>query len=103
MLPPVKLSVALANPSLSLTQGSTVSSEIIIMAPTESVQLQLSNLPAGVTGTYAATPQNPSGILRFSATDNATIGTSMPIVTVMSSGGTASRVFSLQITAKSKP
>ena len=103
MIPPVKLSVALANPRLSLTQGGTISSVIIIMAPTESVQLQLSNLPTGVTGAYSATPQNPSGILRFAATDTAMIGTSMPIVTVMSSGGSASQVFSLEIAAKPKP
>jgi len=103
MILPPKLSVALANPNLSLTQGGTVSSQIQIMAPTESVQLQLSNLPTGVTGTYASTPQNPSGILRFAATDTAMVGKSMPIVTVMSSGTSASQTFSLEIAAKAKP
>jgi hypothetical protein len=80
-----------------------VSTTIVIVAPTEAVQLQINSLPSGVTATYAATDTNPSGTIRLMATDTAALGTFMPSIMIATSGSTASQSFVLEIDAKAKP
>jgi hypothetical protein len=73
------------------------------MAPTETATFTISGLPAGVTYNYKESESNPSGLLTLVATSTTKPGTYMPIITVGSSGQTASVVFTLVISAPPKP
>ena len=68
------------------------------MSTSETALVSFAGLPGGVQTTYAASDTNPSGLLTFTATTHAAVGTYMPIVTVDSAGQTASVTFTLTVT-----
>ena len=75
--------------------AASVTIPIQIRSPSETALVSVGGLPAGVGAKYAASDTNPSGSLTFSANTSAVTGTFMPIVTVQSSGQTASTGFTL--------
>jgi hypothetical protein len=75
---------------------------VTIIAPTETATFSISGLPAGVTDTYKESESNPSGLLTLVAISTTVPGTYMPVITVGSSGQTASVVFTLVISAPAK-
>lgn len=72
---------------------------VTIMAPTETATFSISGLPAGVSETYKESESNPSGLLTLVAVPSTKLGTYTPVITVGSSGQTASVMFTLVITA----
>jgi hypothetical protein len=102
--PPITLSVSVNSTTVVVPpNGTTVNVPVIIMAPTETATFTISGLPAGVTYSYKESESNPSGLLTLAATSTTKPGTYMPIITVGSSGQTASVVFTLVISAPPKP
>jgi len=97
--PPVVLTVSLGNTTIDLPQGGTASVPVVIVAPTETATFTITGLPAGVTQTYKESESNPSGLLTFTASPTAAIGTAVPTILVGSSGQTASLTFKLVVTA----
>jgi len=94
------VSVYLPIPKIELTEGAgAIIIPIQIASPSETAQVAVSNLPAGVQVRYASTDTNPSGTLSFMANESAMAGTFMPIVTVNSAGLTASTGFTLVVKA----
>ena len=99
---PVVLSVSLGNPTITVSQGGTILVPVTIVAPTETATFTISGLPAAVTENYKESESNPSGQLTITAGVSAPVGTTMPKITVGSSGQTASLVFTLVVTTPAK-
>jgi hypothetical protein len=72
---------------------------VTIVAPTETATFTISGLPAGVSESYKESESNPSGLLTLVANSSTKPGTYMPVITVGSSGQTASVAFTLVISA----
>jgi len=97
---PRPISVYLPISTVQLIPGAkAVSIPIQIGSTSETAQVAFTGLPGGVQVSYASSDTNPSGSLTFSATSSTMIGTSMPVVVVMSAGSTASTSFTLEIHA----
>jgi len=77
--------------------GTPVSVQVIIVAPTETATFAIIGLPAGVSASYKESESNPSGLLTFLASSSTQQGTYTPQITVGSSGQTASTNFTLVI------
>ncbi len=102
--PPINLSVSVNDTTVVVApNGSPVNVPVVIMAPTETATFAINGLPAGVTDNYKESESNPSGLLTLVANSSTKPGTYMPIITVGSSGQTASVVFTLVITAPPTP
>ena len=102
--PPINLSVSVNNATVTVPpNGTIVNVAVIIVAPTETATFNIAGLPAGVTEIYRESESNPSGLLTLVALPTTVPGTYMPIITVGSSGKTASVVFTLVISAPAKP
>jgi hypothetical protein len=102
--PPINLSVSINDTTVVLPpNGTPVNVPVVIVAPTETATFVISGLPAGVTDNYKESESNPSGLLTLVANSSSKPGTYMPIITVGSSGQTASVVFTLVISVPSKP
>lgn len=84
--------------TVNLTQGAaSITIPIQIGSPSETAQVSVAGLPAGIQVKYASTDTNPSGSLTFTANESAMTGNFMPIVTVNSAGLTASTGFTLVV------
>jgi hypothetical protein len=102
--PPIKLSVSVSSGTVTVPpNGTAVNVPVTIVAPTEIATFAISGLPAGVSYTYKESESNPSGLLTLIAISSTMPSTSMPVITVGSSGQTASVVFTLVISAPPKP
>jgi hypothetical protein len=102
--PPINLSVSVSGVSVTVPANEMlVNVSVFINAPTETATFIITNLPAGVSYTYKESESNPSGVLTLVANSTTVPGTYMPKITVGSSGQMASVVFTLVITASSKP
>jgi hypothetical protein len=102
--PPINLSVSVNDTTVVVApNGIPVNVPVVIVAPTETATFAISGLPAGVTDTYKESESNPSGLLTLMANSSTVPGTYMPVITVGSSGQTASVVFTLVISAPPKP
>jgi hypothetical protein len=101
---PINLSVSVNNATVTVPpNGTTVNVPVIIDAPTETATFTIAGLPAGVSYNYKESESNPSGLLMLMANSTTMPGTYMPVITVGSSGQTASVVFTLVISAPPKP
>jgi hypothetical protein len=90
------ISVYLPISTIELTSGAgSVTIPIQIGSPSETAVVSVSGLPAGVQVRYASTDTNPSGSLTFQANQSTMTGRSMPAVTVLSAGLSASTGFTL--------
>jgi hypothetical protein len=102
--PPINLSVSVNNETVVVPpNGMPVNVPVTIVAPTETATFTIAGLPAGVSESYKESESNPSGLLTLVAITSTVPGTYMPKITVGSSGQTASVVFTLVISAPSKP
>lgn len=102
--PPINLSVSVNDTTVVVPpNGTAVNIPVTIVAPTETATFTISGLPAGVSDNYTESESNPSGLLTLIANTSTVPGTYMPIITVGSSGQTASVVFVLVISAPPKP
>jgi hypothetical protein len=102
--PPINLSVSVNNTTVLVPpNGTAVNIPVTIVAPTETATFTISGLPAGVSDNYKESESNPSGLLTLVANTSTVPGTYMPIITVGSSGQTASVVFTLVISEPPKP
>jgi hypothetical protein len=100
---PIVLTVAVnAGVVVVIPGGSPVYVPVTVMAPTETVTFAISGLPAGAAASYRESESNPSGQLTLTANASTPLGSYKPIITVGSSGQTASTTFSLTITAPAK-
>lgn len=101
---PIVLSVNLSISSITVRQGgAAVLVPITVVAPTETVTFTITGLPPGVTQSYKESESNPSGLLTLTASSNATVGTTTPVITVGSSGQTATTSFTLVVAAMPVP
>jgi hypothetical protein len=102
--PPINLSVSVNGATITVpSNGTMVNVPVTIIAPTETATFNITGLPAGVSDTYKESESNPSGLLTLVANPTTVPGTYMPVITVGSSGQTASVVFTLVISAPPKP
>ena len=102
--PPINLSVSVNNTTVVVPpNGMPVNVPVTIVAPTETATFTISGLPAGVTESYKESESNPSGLLTLMANATTVPGTYMPTITVGTLGQTASVVFTLVISAPTKP
>jgi hypothetical protein len=102
--PPIVLSVSVNDTTVVVPpNGMPVNVPVTIVAPTETATFTISGLPAGVAESYKESESNPSGLLTLIANSSTKSGTYMPIITVGSSGQTASVIFTLVISAPPKP
>lgn len=102
--PPINLSVSVNNATVTVPpNGSAVNIPVTIVAPTETATFTIAGLPAGVSYSYKESESNPSGLLTLIANARTVAGTYMPVITVGSSGQTASVAFTLVISAPPKP
>jgi hypothetical protein len=102
--PPINLSVSVSGVTVTVPANEMlVNVSVIIDAPTETATFNIISLPAGVSYTYKESESNPSGVLTLAANSTTVPGTYMPKIIVGSSGQMASVVFTLVITASSKP
>jgi hypothetical protein len=102
--PPINLSVSINNTTVTVpANGMPVNVAVTIVAPTETATFNIAGLPAGVSESYKESESNPSGLLTLIANSSTKSGTYMPIITVGSSGQTASVIFTLVISAPPKP
>lgn len=102
--PPINLSVSVNDTTVVVPpNGTPVNVPVVIVAPTETATFTISGLPAGVTENYKESESNPSGLLTLVANSSTKPGTYMPIITVGSSGQTASVAFTLVISSPPKP
>lgn len=102
--PPINLSVSINSSIITVPpNGTAVNVPVTIVAPTETATFTINGLPAGVSYNYKESESNPSGLLTLSAISSTMPGTYMPVITVGSSGQTASVAFTLVISAPSKP
>jgi hypothetical protein len=100
--PPINLSVSVNDTTVVVPpNGTAVNIPVTIVAPTETATFTISGLPAGVSDNYKESESNPSGLLTLVANSSTKPGTYSPIITVGSSGQTASVVFTLVISAAS--
>ena len=89
--PPINLSVSVNDTTVVVPpNGTAVNIPVTIVAPTETATFTISGLPAGVSDNYKESESNPSGLLTLVANSSTVPGTYMPIITVGSSGQTAS-------------
>jgi hypothetical protein len=101
--PPINLSVSVNNATITVPpNGSAVNVPVTIVAPTETATFTIAGLPAGVSYNYKESESNPSGLLTLMANATTVPGTYMPVITVGSSGQTASVVFTLVISSPGK-
>ena len=102
--PPINLSVSVNNATVTVPpNGAAVNIPVTIVAPTETATFTIAGLPAGVSYNYKESESNPSGLLTLIANATTAPGTYMPVITVGSSGQTASVTFTLVISAPPKP
>ena len=102
--PPVNLSVSVNNATVTVpNNGMPVNVAVTIVAPTGTATFNIAGLPAGVSESYKESESNPSGLLTLIANSSTKSGTYMPIITVGSSGQTASVIFTLVISTPPKP
>ena len=102
--PPINLSVSVNGATITVpANGTMVNVPVTIVAPTEAATFNITGLPAGVSDTYKESESNPSGLLTLVAISTTVPGTYMPVITVGSSGQTASVVFTMVISAPPKP
>jgi hypothetical protein len=101
--PPINLSVSIASMVTLVSNNAAVSVPVTIVAPTETASFIIAALPGGVSYSYKESESNASGLLTLTASNTTTAGTYMPVITVGSSGQTASTTFTLLITAPPKP
>jgi hypothetical protein len=102
--PPINLSVSLNDATITVPpNGTAVNVPVTIVAPTETATFTIAGLPAGVSYNYKESESNPSGLLTLIANNTTEPGTYMPVITVGSSGQTASLVFTLVIAVPPKP
>jgi hypothetical protein len=102
--PPINLSVSVNDTTVVVPpNGTAVNIPVTIVAPTETATFTISGLPAGVSDNYKESESNPSGLLTLVANSSTKPGTYSPIITVGSSGQTASVVFTLVISAPPTP
>src|SRR3984885_7084 len=102
--PPINLSVSVNNTTIVVPpNGMPVNVPVTIVAPTETATFTITGLPAGVTESYKESESNPSGLLTLVANATTVPGTYMPTITVGTLGQTASVVFTLVISAPTKP
>ncbi len=95
---PVPITVTLQPSPILLPQdGSIVQAQITVTSTSETAQVSFVNLPAGVQETYSASDTNPSGAIKFTASNVAMAGTYTPTLTVNSAGQTKSTSFTLII------
>jgi hypothetical protein len=101
--PPINLSVSVNNATVTVLANETpVNVPVTIVAPSETATFNIAGLPAGVSESYRESESNPSGLLTLIANTSTKSGTYMPIITVGSSGQTASVVFTLVISVPPK-
>jgi hypothetical protein len=101
---PINLSVSLNDATVTVAPNETaVNVPVTIVAPTETATFTIAGLPTGVSYNYKESESNPSGLLTLIANNTTVPGTYMPVITVGSSGQTASLVFTLVISAPPKP
>ncbi len=101
--PPVVLTVSIPSGTVVLPQDGTAANlSVTIVAPTESVTLSVTGLPAGVTQRYKASESNPSGQLTLSASAATPAGSYTPVVTINSSGHTATTTITLVVAVVAK-
>ena len=101
--PPVNLSVSISGTVTLLANNTAVNVAVTIVAPTETATLTISGLPGGISYSYKESESNPSGLLTLIANNTTMTGTYMPVVTVGSSGQTASTTFTLVVSPQPKP
>jgi hypothetical protein len=93
------ISVSLVNSTVTVQQGgAAVNVQIQIQSTSETAVVSVVGLPTGVSVKYAATDTNPSGLLTFTANAQATKGTFMPMINVLSAGQAAATQFTLVVT-----
>jgi hypothetical protein len=103
MVAPIVLSVSVSESPITVIQGGgPVYVAVTIMAPTETASFTMTGLPAGVNASYKESESNPSGQLTLTASSIAPLGTTMPVITVGSSGQTASTTVKLVVAAPAK-
>jgi sugar lactone lactonase YvrE len=101
--PPPTFTLSASPSSVTLKQGASVSSTVAVNAAsgfTGSVSLSISVLPRGVTATLTANPTMKTSTLKFTATNGATIGTSVVTVSGKSGSVTQSTTISLTVAHK---
>jgi hypothetical protein len=102
--PPINLSVSVNDTTIIVPpNGMPVNVSVIIVAPTETTTFTITGLPGGVSESYKESESNPSGLLTLVANATTVPGTYMPTITVGTLDQTASVVFTLVISAPTKP
>ncbi len=102
MNPPIVLSVSL-NPTVPITSNNVpIGVQVTIMAPTETATFSIIGLPGGLSYSYKESESNPSGLLTLTAATTTVAGTYRPVITVGSSGQTATTSFALVVSAPTK-
>src|SRR5207302_5305442 len=106
---PITLSVTVVGnfalsppPSLSITQGTHVTSTITVTPPNgfaTSVSLSASGLTSGVSAAFSPNPTTASSTLTLTATSNATTGTFPITITGVGGGLTHNATVSLTVNA----
>jgi len=89
--------------SLAVKQGGKASSGIAIASTggfANSVTLSVTGLPKGVTAAFSANPTNTGSTITFTATNGATLGTS--VVTITGKSGTLTHTASITLTVAHK-
>jgi hypothetical protein len=100
--PPINLSVSIATTVTLAPNNAAISVPVTIVAPTETATFTIAALPGGVSYSYKESESNPSGLLTLTANTMTAAGTYMPVITVGSSGQTASTTFTLVVSAPPK-
>lgn len=93
---PITVSLPVSTAEVTAGDGTT-SIPILINSPSETAQVSVTELPAGVQSSYSASDTNPSGILTFGANRSTAPGTYMPVVSVTSSWQTVATTFTLVV------
>lgn len=103
--PPVQAPISVTLPSSPVVvpqDGTPVFVQITITSISETALVAVTGLPGGIQVKYAATDTNPSGILTFTGSAAAQLGTYTPKVVVNSAGQTASATFTLVVAEVAK-
>jgi hypothetical protein len=102
--PPINLSVSVNGATVTVpANGKAVNVQVVIVAPTETATFTITGLPGGMSSNYRESESNPSGLLTLIAIPSTMPGTYRPQITVGTLGQTASVVFTLVVTAPTKP
>jgi hypothetical protein len=102
--PPINLSVSVNDATITVpANGMAVNVPVTIVAPTETATFTITGLPGGMSFNYRESESNPSGLLTLMAIASTMPGTYRPQITVGTLGQTASVIFTLVVTAPSKP